>query len=383
MTAARDRSPSADQPRSSTGGAAPVWVRGAPGRRAATRADDTLAFHRGLPGYRPTPLVADPRLARELGVGRVFVKDESDRFGLPAFKTLGVSWAVSRLLEDLVGGDLPWGSWAELRAAAAPAADHVLLSATAGNHGRALARVARWLGMPALILVPADASDAAVRNIDSEGATVRRAAGGYDAAVEDAAQLADGSEEYLLVQDTAWEGYERVPEAIVQGYSTLFCEADLQLAAADAPPPDLLAVPVGVGSLMTAAVRHAARRGSGYTAVASVEPETAACLWASLSTGTQVIVPTSTTVIEALNAGALSSTAWPVLRDEVDAAVTVTDELAVRGRSRLHDAGVSAGICGGATLAGVTRLLAGRPVDAGTRWGRSDATVLVISTDGS
>lgn len=376
--------PASDQPGWwRTGERSLVWTR-APGPRATTSGtEDCLGFHSGLPDYRPSPLVSDPSLASQLGVGRVLVKDESDRFGLPAFKTLGVSWAVRHLVEDLVGEALPWGSRAELRTAVAPVADHVLLSATAGNHGRALARVAGWLGMPALILVPADASATAVRAIESEGATVRRTSGGYDSAVTEAARLADSSAAYLLVQDTAWPGYEQVPEWIVEGYSTLFAEADAQLAAAGTAPADLMAVPVGVGSLMAAALRHAARRESGHTTVVSVEAASAACLWASLSAGRPVTVPTSTTTIEALNAGTLSSSAWPAMRDGVDIAVTVGDAMAARGRTHLHRAGVPAGICGGATVAGLARVLGGVLDDPQPAWDlRPDATVLVISSDG-
>jgi diaminopropionate ammonia-lyase len=62
------------------------------------RSGAVRAFHQGLPGHAPTPLTEVPALAAELGAARVFVKDESSRLGLPAFKILGASWAVRQLL---------------------------------------------------------------------------------------------------------------------------------------------------------------------------------------------------------------------------------------------------------------------------------------------
>ena len=78
-------------------------------------------FHRGLPEYKPTPLVSLPALAAELGLGALFVKDESRRLGLNSFKILGASYAISR--------------FEGLRTCFSAATD--------GNHGRAVAWAAR------------------------------------------------------------------------------------------------------------------------------------------------------------------------------------------------------------------------------------------------
>src|SRR4051812_2292946 len=137
-----------------------------------------LAFHRSLPGYAPTPLVEAPAAARALGVERVLVKDESRRLGLPSFKILGASWAAQRAL----------------------AGQHTLTCATDGNHGRAVARVARWLGRAAIVFVPADMVPARRAAIAGEGAEVRVVDGSYDEAVARAAALA--GPDVLVVQDT-------------------------------------------------------------------------------------------------------------------------------------------------------------------------------------
>jgi diaminopropionate ammonia-lyase len=287
------------------------------------------AFHRSLPGYEPTPLTELPALARELGVGRVLVKDESARLGLPAFKVLGASWACHQVLLHHPGARL--------------------VTATDGNHGRAVARMAAHFGAPATVFVPGVMLPATAALIAGEGAEVVRLDVGYDAAVREAAAFAAESDERALMQDTAWEGYTVVPSWIVDGYRTLLEEIDEQLGAA----PDLVAVPVGVGSLLEAVVRHYRRPGAPHPSVLSVEPDTAACVLASLYAGHPITVPTGDTVMAGLNCGTVSASAWPVLHDGLDAAVAVSDEDALRAVADLAALGVSSGPSGAATLAGV------------------------------
>ena len=198
------------------------------------------AFHAKLPGYRPTELLELPALAEELGVGRVLVKDESTRLGLGAFKVLGASWAIARLLTQ--DGDM---TVAGLRRAAA-AHPVELVAATDGNHGRAVAWAGRLLGLNARVFVPRVVAPRARAAIAAEGATVTVAGESYDQAVQRAAAYAGPGR--VLVQDTAWPGYESVPRWIVEGYGTLLAELDRQFAERDLPGPDLVCVPVGVGS---------------------------------------------------------------------------------------------------------------------------------------
>ncbi|MBI4941921.1 MAG: diaminopropionate ammonia-lyase [Actinobacteria bacterium] len=327
----------------------PAWTCPAP-------APEVLAFHRALPGYAPTRLVDLPDLARELGVAHVLAKDESDRLGLPAFKALGASWAVHRAVLA--------------RTADRGAAPLTLVTATDGNHGRAVARFARTLGHRAHVVVPDGVHAAAVQAIADEGATVTAVAGSYDDAVAEAARYAaadpDGA---VLVQDTAWEGYEDVPRWIVDGYSTLFAEVDDQLAAAGLPGADVVLVPTGVGSLLQAALAHyrSDRAGPG-TAVVSVEPVTAACVLASIAAGRPVAVDTGTTIMAGLNCGTMSSLAWPYVEHGLDASVAVTDAAAARAARDLHDLGVPAGPCGAAPLAALRTLVRDGP------YGPDDAT---------
>ena len=340
-------------------------------------------FHRSLPGYAVTRLVPVPGLARELGVRRVFVKEEASRLGLPAFKVLGASYAVSRALSERYGAGggraLPLD---ELRAAAAAHDPVELIAATDGNHGRAVARFARLLGLPSRIFFPEGLSAAASSALAAEATEVVELDRSYDGVVLAAQQAAEGAgNAALLIQDTSWPGYEQIPQWITDGYATLFHEASEQLAAAGAGPPGLVAVPVGVGALAHAAVRHyrsggaPGAEGSAAPTVLSVEPANAPAVLSSLHAGRAVTVPTAPTIMAGLNCGTPSAGAWPALRAGLDAAVAVTDGEAAQAVRDLEAAGVDAGPCGAAALAGVRALARTGPLAA-------DTTVLLLSTEG-
>jgi diaminopropionate ammonia-lyase len=329
---------------------------------------EVRAFHAGLPGYVPTPLVDIPALADLLGVGRVFVKDESARMGLAAFKVLGASWAVHRVLSRHPAG-----------------AGVLLITASDGNHGRAVARMARSLGQRAHVFVPSGVHPVAIAAIAAEGARVTETIGTYDDAVR---QAADAAQEpsALLVQDTAWPGYEQVPGWIVEGYSTLFAEIDAQLADAETAGPGLVVIPVGVGSLAQAAVTHyRSRRGVPAPALLSVEPESAAGVLASLARGELVSVPAGATVMAGLNCGTPSALAWPWLRDGLDGALAVVDAASIAAAHGLAGYGIPAGPCGAASLAGARAALTGDGADvrrAALDVG-PDTTVVLLSTEGA
>ena len=318
---------------------------------------DAHAFHRSLPGYAPTPLVPVPEVATELGVGRVLVKDESSRLGLPAFKVLGASWACRQVLEQRPGVKL--------------------VTATDGNHGRAVARMADHFGVEATVFVPDLMLRDTAARIAEEGAKVVWVDGDYDAAVRRAAEFADEQPDRALVQDTAWDGYERVPAWIVEGYQTLLEEVDAQLEE----PPDLVAVPAGVGSLAEAVVRHYRRPDAAHPSVLSVEPDTAACVLASLTADRPVTVSTAATVMAGLNCGTISSSAWPVLRAGCDAAVAVSDDEALRAVDDLGRLGVSSGPSGAASLAGLRAALTDPQRRAALDLDH-DAVVVLLSTEG-
>jgi diaminopropionate ammonia-lyase len=259
-----------------------------------------------------------------------------------------------------------------------------LVTASDGNHGRAVARVARLLGQRAHVFVPSGVHPHAVAAIAAEQASVTQIAASYDEAVRAAAEEAE-ADDAMLVQDTAWSGYEQIPGWIVEGYSTLCAEVDEQLTAAGADRPDLVVVPVGVGSLAQAVVTHyRSRIGGNRTALLSVESQAAACVLESLTRDEPVSIQTGQTAMAGLNCGTPSSIAWPYLRSGLDAAVAIDDADAIRAIDDLAALGVPSGPCGAASLGAARVALTGDV--AGERRTRlavdRASTVVLLSTEG-
>ncbi|MDQ1432962.1 MAG: diaminopropionate ammonia-lyase [Actinomycetota bacterium] len=330
------------------------------------------AFHRRLPGYEPTPLVSAPALAEELGLGQVWVKNESRRLGLPSFKILGASWAIYRLLLERLGAEPAWADLADLRAALTPLGPLTLVAATDGNHGRAVAHMARLLGSPARILVPVGTAEARIDGIASEGATVEVVDGTYDDAVAASARLA--ADDVLVVSDTSWDGYLDVPAHVIEGYATIFAEVDEQL---DGSKPDLVVVPMGVGALTAAVVAHYAARAT----IVAVEPTSAACGLASARAGRPVLVPgPHPSIMAGLNCGTVSLIAWPAVLAGVDVFVAVDDRAAERAMRDLAALGIVAGETGAASLAGLRALGDAGPAAPISLAGRN---ALVLCTEGA
>jgi diaminopropionate ammonia-lyase len=315
----------------------PIWEP-EPGLEAEAR-----RLHRTTPGYAPTPLLEARTLAGELGLRSVLLKDECERFGLPAFKALGAFWACA------------WAVAQRLRTPAlatdpqalkerAKGSRLELACATEGNHGRAVARAAARLGLEAHVVVPGRTAEARVRAIEAEGAEVERVDGDYDAAIEHAASLA--TDRRLVIADTSWPGYVDIPRRVVEGYSTIFAELD----GAD---PDVVLVPIGVGSLAAAAARHFR---PGRARLVGVEPAAAACALASARAGEPVTVPgPHDSLMAGLNCATPSPDAWPALSAAFDGFAAVDDDVVRAGMRRLAEGGLDRGACAG----GVVGALAG------------------------
>ena len=317
-----------------------------------------LRFHRRLPGYEETPLIDAPKLASALGVGKVFVKDESSRLRLPAFKILGASWAVYRALEERLGKD--FGDWEEiweLEERLAPLRPLSLVAATDGNHGRAVARVARLLGLGAKIFVPGYMANARREAIASEGAEVIVVDGTYDEAVKRSAGAA--RERGLVISDMSWPGYERIPSWVIEGYSTMLWEIDDELERRNEAGPDLVVVQVGVGAFAAAVTRHfRSPRASPRPKVMSVEPASADCLLQSVEAGSIVSVPgPHDSIMSGLNCGRPSLVAWPTVSRGIDLLVAVDDEPAHEAIRLAADSGVVSGETGAAGLSGLLEIL--------------------------
>ena len=340
------------------------------------------AFHASLPGYAPTPLVDVPELAARLDVGHVLIKDESARFDLGAFKILGATWACVQALTAASGYTGPPDLAALREYLASRAESFTLVTATDGNHGRAVARAGCLLGLPANIFLPRGVPEAVLDRIGAENAAMTIVDSNYDGAVAAAKRFVADGPGRLLIQDMGWPGYDDVPDWIAEGYLTLTSEIDDQIARLGLDGVDLVAVPIGTGTLGQAVVWHF--RGSGRarsTRVMSVEPDTAACLLASLKAGEIVTVPTASTIANGLNCGTPSSTGWPWLRDGLSAAVAVSDENLRQAMADLAKVGVTSGPSGCAAFAGLAATLTDPPrrsmlgIDA-------TSVVVALSTEG-
>jgi diaminopropionate ammonia-lyase len=311
---------------------------------------EARAFHAALPGYAPTPVHDVSALAP--GTGDVRLKDESNRLGLPAFKVLGASWAIERALRERP--DV-----------------HTLVAASAGNHGRAVAHVAAARGLRARVFLPARSVAARREAIAGEGADVVVIDGTYEDAVAEAAREStlDGR---LEVSDV---GSSRPAAWVIDGYATLFAEA------AEQADPEVLLVPVGVGSLAAAAARYGANAG---VKVIGVEPVAAACLTASLTVGEPVRIDTPGTAMAGLDCAEVSAAAWPSLRDGIHGTVTVDDGESRAAMRALATAGLAIGDSGAAALAALVAMRSDRECAAlGDAVGLGPGSrVLLLATEG-
>ena len=239
-------------------------------------------FHKSFPQYTVTPLQDLAELASYLGVKSIHCKDEPYRFGLNAFKVLGGSYAMGRYIAKEVGKDiseLPYAvlSSEELRKEFGQA---TFFTATDGNHGRGVAWAANKLGQKAVVLMPKGSTQTRLNNILKEGAKATIEEENYDECVRMANAMAEKTENGVMVQDTAWDGYEEIPAWIMQGYGTMANEADDQLHEAGCERPTHVFIQAGVGSLAGAVQGFFANRyPENPPKVVVVEAAPAACLY--------------------------------------------------------------------------------------------------------
>ena len=216
------------------------------------------AFHQSFPQYTVTPLARLDGQAARLGLSNLCVKDESYRFGLNAFKVLGGSFAMANYIADETGKDVAECTFDYLTSdqLAKDFGQATFFTATDGNHGRGVAWAANKLGQKAVVHMPKGSTKPRFDNIAAEGATVTIEEVNYDECVRMAAAEADACERGVIVQDTAWEGYEKIPSWIMEGYGTMASEAAEQLREMAINRPTHVFVQAGVGSLAGAVVGY-------------------------------------------------------------------------------------------------------------------------------
>lgn len=350
-------------------------------------AEDVERFLSFRDNHAPTPLHALPALAAEAGVGAIHIKDEGHRLGLGSFKALGGSYAVIRLVLEETGRRLGRPiDVAELHTPAvyAVAAGMTVACATDGNHGRSVAQGAQLVGATATIFVHSGVSDERVKAIARFGAQMIRVEGTYDDSVAEAARVA-AEKGWIVVSDTSWPGYERIPGLVMQGYTAMVREALRQLPER----PTHVFVQAGVGGVAAAVAGHLALvLGDQRPTFVVVDPARAACLFETARAGHPVkIEHGGPTVMAMLECYEPSLVAWRVLSRVADAFITVDEEDAVAVMNRLarplgNDPAIVAGESGGAGLAGLLRAATDREARASLHLGEA-SRIFVINTEGA
>ena len=293
-------------------------------------------FHKSLPGYKATPLVELDDLAKYYGVQKLWLKDESKRFGLNAFKVLGGSYAIGKYLSQKLGRDMSELPFNVLISdeVKKQLGDVTFVTATDGNHGRGVAWVANKLRQKSVVYMPKGSAKMRFDAIAREGADVSITDLNYD----DAVRLANkGAEEHgwIMVQDTAWDGYEEIPLWIMQGYSTIINEIVEQLEAAKEEKPTHVFLQAGVGSFAGAVQGYLAHLyGDDRPITIICEPHGANCIYKSMEANDgkpHNVTGDLTTIMAGLACGEPNTISWKILRDNADFSVSCDDSIAARG----------------------------------------------------
>lgn len=293
-------------------------------------------FHLSMDEYKPTPLVELNELAKVLKVSKVFVKDESYRFGLNAFKALGGTYSVARLLCGKLNVSIEEASFEYFNRSDVKEQikDMVFVTATDGNHGRGLAWAATKLGCKSVVYMPKGSSLKRLQAIIDEGADASITELNYDDAVRLAKDKADENG-WFMVQDTAWQGYEDIPNWITQGYTTMADEALEQLQEMGIERPTHVFLQAGVGSFAGGVLGYYAnvfKENCPITTV--VEPDAADCIYRSATVGDgnpHFVGGELNTIMAGLACGEPNHITWEVLRDYATAYISCPDYVAVRG----------------------------------------------------
>ncbi len=321
------------------------------------------AFHASFPVYQETPLACLPETAKALGVENFYVKDESYRFGLNAFKVLGGSYAIGNYLAQKLGKSISEMPYERLvsEEVKRELGDITFVTATDGNHGRGVAWTANRLGQKAVVYMPKGSAQERLKNIQAEGAEASITEMNYDEAVRLANKQAE-EKGWVMVQDTAWEGYEDIPEWIMQGYGTMGYEAYTQLPE----KPTHIFLQAGVGSMAGAVTGFfAGVYGEDRPVITIVEPNKADCIFRTAKEGDgklHFVTGDMDTIMAGLACGEPCSIGWNVLKDYADNFISCPDYMAAQGMRILGnpiagDNRVTAGESGAAAFGCVTEIL--------------------------
>lgn len=298
-------------------------------------------FHKSFKEYDITPLTSLEEMAKHLGVKSVFVKDESYRFGLNAFKVLGGSFAIAKYIAKHIGKDvseLPYNvlTSEELRKSLP---EFTFFTATDGNHGRGVAWSANRLKQKCVVYMPKGTTQTRLQHVLNENAKATIEEVNYDECVRMAAKSASQVENGIVVQDTAWDGYEEIPAWIMQGYGTMALEAAAQLKEQGCDEPTHIIVQAGVGSLAGAVAGYFCNLyKENPPKIIVVEAEEAACLYQGAVAGDgniRIVEGDMPTIMAGLACGEPNTISWEILKNHVTAFVACPDWVAAKGMRML------------------------------------------------
>ncbi len=292
-------------------------------------------FHESFkPYYSVTPLTDLAKLSEVCGLGGIYLKDESYRFGLNAFKVLGGSFAMGRYIADKLGKDISELGFEELTSEKTKEelGDIIFSTATDGNHGRGVAWAANKLRQKSVVYMPVGSSEIRLKNIQAEGAEASITDVNYDDAVRIATDYANKNNG-VVIQDTAWEGYEEIPAWIMQGYGTMALESIDQLASKEVERPTHIFLQAGVGSLAGAVQGvFASKYGKDCPTTVIVESNLADCLYKSAKAGDiEFVGGDMQTIMAGLACGEPNTIGWEVLKNHSAAFVSCPDWVAANG----------------------------------------------------
>lgn len=297
---------------------------------------EVYEFHKSLPEYKATPLVELDDLAKHYGVQKVWLKDESKRFGLNAFKVLGGSYAIGKYLSQKLGRDMSELPFNVLISdeVKKELGEVTFVTATDGNHGRGVAWVANRLKQNSVVHMPKGSAKMRFDAIAREGAKVTIEDMNYDDAVRLANKEAQENG-WVMVQDTAWDGYEEIPLWIMQGYSTIINEIIEQLEEAKETKPTHVFLQAGVGSFAGAVQGYLSHLyGDDRPITIICEPHGANCIYKSMEANDgkpHNVTGDLTTIMAGLACGEPNTISWKILRDNSDFSISCDDSIAARG----------------------------------------------------
>ncbi len=365
-----------------------------PGNLNAAGAAGSLGFHKQLAEYKETPLVSLPHLAEAWGIKGIYVKDESKRFSLNAFKGLGGTYAMFRIICDGLGLAPSQTSLKSLTEGVYKdkIAQMEFVTCTDGNHGRGVSWAAGIFGCRAHVYMPCGTMEVRAEAIRKAGpAEVEITDKNYDDTVKYAREMSE-RHGWILIQDTSWEGYDKVPLWIIQGYLTMAYEAAGEMDRLQVSPTHIF-LQAGVGAMAGGVLAYFADRyGESKPVTTIIEPEAADCIYRSVKTGDgepHSVEGMPETIMAGLNCGTPCKVIWPVLRDYAEFYVSGPDEMAAEGMRTYAagvngDPGIISGESGAATLGAAKKILSDPDfLEVKQAMGFADTSVLLlISTEG-